>query len=267
MAGKVNSISQGKNVKVKEEKDSQPKDFRKKVFAFKYSTNLMGKLHEAVIIGGQPAFLVYDEQERDMKVVQEIEEATRIIKPPPREGYPYEPYEFEDYREVKRYIEMAAHATIDTLYEEALQMFTSFNDQDEHKLRLLAADVVWTYYQDRFATTHYINLVGDNGSGKTALGVTFSAIAYRPLNLTDPSAANYTRILGTIEPGQCVFVCDEAEAIDKSIDIMNILKTGYDIRGRVSKINLTTYRPEYFYAYCLKVIIAERSPTYGKRKA
>jgi hypothetical protein len=267
MARIVDSTVKVKKVKDnKGERVSPPKDFRKKVFAFKYSGNLTGKLHEAVIIGGQPAFLVYDEKKRDMKAVLEIEEASRIIKPPPREGYPYESYEFEDYREVKQYVEMAANETVDSLYVAALKEFENFNEQEGHKLRFLAAVAVWSYFQDKFSTTPYINLVGDNGSGKSALGATFGAIGYRPLNLTDPSPANYTRVLGTLEPGQCTIIADEAESIDRSPDLMNILKTGYDIRGRVSKINLNTYTPEYFFTYCLKLIIAEKSPDQWKAK-
>jgi hypothetical protein len=267
MARKVNSTAKAKKVKDnKGERVSPPKDFKKKVFAFKYSGNLTGKLHEAVIVGGQSAFLVYDEQERDMKVVLEIEEASRIIKPPPREGYPYEPYEFADYGELKRYVEIASQDTIDGLNRQVREQFENFNEQDPHKLCLLSADVILSYFQDEFATVHYIDIVGDNGSGKSALGATFGAIGYRPLSLTDPSPANYTRVLGTLEPGQCTIIADEAESIDRSPDLMNVLKTGYEIRGRVSKINLNTYQPEYFFTYCLKIIIAEKSPDQWKAK-
>jgi hypothetical protein len=267
MASKIKSTSRAKRVAGKKEKKISPsKDDRKKVYAFKYSSSLTGKLYESVTIAGQPAFLTYDDNKKEMKVVPEIEEATRIIKPVPSEGYPYEAYSFSNYREVKRYVEIATQETVDSLYVAALKEFQNFNEQEGHKLWFLAAVAVWSYFQDKFATTPYINLVGDNGSGKSALGATFGAIGYRPLNLTDPSPANYTRVLGTLESGQCTIIADEAESIDRSPDLMNILKTGYDIRGRVSKINLNTYTPEYFFTYCLKLIIAEKSPDQWKAK-
>ena len=49
--------------------------------------------------------------------------------------------------------------------------------------------------------------------------------------MTDPSAANIFRCLGTIEPGQCTIILDEADKIDKSPEMMAILKTGYQLNG------------------------------------
>ena len=31
-----------------------------------------------------------------------------------------------------------------------------YNNQDDYKLNLAAADITWTYLQDKFATTHYL---------------------------------------------------------------------------------------------------------------
>jgi ABC-type oligopeptide transport system ATPase subunit len=104
----------------------------------------------------------------------------------------------------------------------------------------LAADIVWSYFQDKFSTTHYVGVVGDNGSGKTTIGDTFAAIGYRVVTMTDPTAANIFRVLGKIEYGQCTIVMDEAEKIDKSQDIMSVLKTGSQFNGRVAKINMSS---------------------------
>lgn len=124
---------------------------------------------------------------------------------------------------------------------------------------LLSADIVLSYYLDRFSTTHYIDIVGDNGSGKSTMGETFATLGYRVVNITDPTAPNYFRVLGSLQPVQCSIVADEAESIDKSPELMGILKAGYNITGRVSRINPFTNKSEYFFAYCLKVIIAEKS--------
>ena len=114
-------------------------------------------------------------------------------------------------------------------------------------------------FQDRFSTIHYDYIVGGNGSGKSSLGDTFGAIAYRAVNMTDPTAPNLFRLLGPIEPGQCTMILEEAERIDKSPELMAILKTGYARNGRVPKINPNTLQQEFFFSYCQKVIISEKS--------
>ena len=135
-----------------------------------------------------------------------------------------------------------------------------YNDQDDYKLTSVASDAIWSYFQDRFTTTRYNMLVGGVGCGKTLFADTFGAIGYRPVNLTDPSAPNLFRILGMIEVGQCTIIMEELKKINQYYDIMAILKTGYNRDKRVSKINNLTMTPEFFYTYCFKIIVAERSP-------
>jgi hypothetical protein len=163
-------------------------------------------------------------------------------------------------------VKRAANESIDSLYQKAKSIVLKYNDQDEHKLTLLAADIVWSYFQDKFSTTHYVAIVGGNGSGKTTIGDTFAAVGYRSVTMTDPSAANIFRVLGRIEYGQCTIVMDEAEKIDKSPDTMNVLKSGYQFNARISKINMNEEVQQWFYPYCLKFIIAERSPSQSDAK-
>ena len=84
-------------------------------------------------------------------------------------------------------------------------------------------------------------------------------MGYRAVNMTSPTAPNVFRTVGTIEPGQCTLVLDEADKIDTSIDMMNILKAGYDYSKKVPKTNTNSWKVEWFYAYCLKIVIAEKS--------
>ena len=141
-----------------------------------------------------------------------------------------------------------------------------YNDQEYNKLVVFATDILFSYFQDKFATTHYVSVVGDNDSGKSSLGITFEATGYRPVYMTDPSAANIFRCLGTIEPGQCTIILDEADKIDKSPEMMAILKTGYQLNGKVPKINTNTLQQEFFFTYCLKIIISERSMSLTEAK-
>ena len=157
-------------------------------------------------------------------------------------------------------MERAKNETIDSLYKHAKQITEDYNDQKKEKVVLLAIDIIWSYFQDKFPTTHYDIVLGGNGSGKSSYGITFGATAYRVVKLTSPNAANINRILGCIEVGQCTLVSDETGAIDKSEDLMSLLKDGYDSKGRTSKVNDFTRDPEFFHAYCFKMIISERMP-------
>jgi hypothetical protein len=223
-------------------------------------------LHESVIVRSLPFFIRYDFESCELVSVERIEENSRVLRPPNYEEYPYRPYEFVDTAELSDYVKRARHETIDSLYHKALGIVKLFNDQDDYKQSIIAIDLVWSYFQDKFGTTHYLGVTGDNDSGKSSIGNTFEAVAYRCVNMTSPSAPNIFRVLGTIEPGQCTLVLDEADKIDDDIDIMNILKTGYDYSKRVPKTNTNTWKLEFFWTYCLKVIIGERSPSRFKAK-
>ena len=168
--------------------------------------------------------------------------------------------------EVNSHLKRSFQESVDSLFQKAKSIVKQYNDQDNDIITLLAADTVWSYFQDRFSTTHYVGVVGDNGSGKSTVGDTFEAVGYRVVNMTDPTAANIFRVLGKVEHGQCTLVADEAEKIDESLDIMAVLKTGYNLKGKVARMNMTNETQQFFYTYCLKMIIAERSPSQSKAK-
>jgi hypothetical protein len=222
-------------------------------------------LHESVIIGGLPFFIKYDVESDEILVVENIKENSRVLRPPNYEEYPYRPYEFVDAAELSEYVKRAKNESIDSLYQKALDIVKLFNDQDNYKQNIIAIDIVWSYFQDKFGTTHYLGVTGDNDSGKSSIGNTFEAVGYRCVNMTSPSAPNIFRVLGMIEPGQCTLVLDEADKIDGDIDIMNILKTGYDYSKRVPKTN-NTWKLEFFWTYCFKIIIGEKSLSHFKAK-
>ena len=219
-----------------------------------------------MIVAGLPAFVKYDVDDNKVKAVEQLEESSRIIKPPNIEEYPYEPYEFANIKEVEKYVDRAKGETVDSLYLKVKSISQKYNDQDEHKIVLLAADSIWSYFQDKFSTTHYAAVIGDSGSGKNTYGDTFGAIGYRAINMTDPTAANIFRVLGTIEPGQCTIIADEAEKIDQSSEIMSTLKTGYHIKSKVPRVNMNNNKQEFFWTFCFKMMIAERSPDISKAK-
>jgi hypothetical protein len=264
---KNNSYSKEENSKTSNSNHARKKQkevAKHECAAYKYSGRGKGSLHEAIILARQSAFLKYENGK--IEVVDKIEETSRIIRSPIAEEYPYEPYEFTNMEEVNSCLKRSSQESLDSLFQKATFIVKQYNDQDNDIITLLAADTVWTYFQDRFSTTHYVGVVGDNGSGKSTAGDTFEAVGYRVVNMTDPTAANIFRVLGKVEYGQCTIVADEAEKIDKSFDIMSVLKTGYHIKGKVARMNMTNETQQFFYTYCFKMIIAERSPNQSNAK-
>ena len=233
---------------------------------FKYSSRFRDTLHEAILLNGKPVFLKYEDGQ--VQVVPKIEEEDRVLRPPTIEEYPYEPIEFESYEEIKKYqATVLRGVTKEILFQRIFETVSLYIDQDDEIRILISADILWTYFQDLFPTTHYYDISGTgNGIGKSTIGHVFEGIAYRAVRMTDPSAANLYRILGKIEPGQCIMIMDEADRIHTDRDMMSILKEGYTILGKVSKISKNTEKQEFFFSYCFKIRIAEEPmrPAFAK---
>ncbi|MPZ06930.1 MAG: hypothetical protein GEU26_11045 [Nitrososphaeraceae archaeon] len=233
---------------------------------FKYSSRFRGTLHEAILLNGAPVFIKY--QDGQIQAVPNIEEQDRILRPPSIEEYPYEPIEFSTYEELKKFQQIVLEGVNkEILFQKIFETVSLYIDQDEEIRILISADIFWTYFQDLFPTTHYYDISGTgNGIGKSTIGHVFEGIAYRAVRMTDPSAPSLYRILGKIEPGQCIIIADEADRIHTDKDMMSILKEGYTILGKVSKINKNTEKQEFFFSYCFKMRIAEdpMRPSFAK---
>jgi hypothetical protein len=223
----------------------------------------MGKdlLYEAIIVNGLPYFVKYDHITQTFEFKENIEENSRILRPPNNEEYPYISYQFESNEELASCIQKAKEITLDELYLQSKSIFLKYVDQDEYIINLLAADSIWTYFQDLYPVTHYSEGVGDNDVGKSSIGYTFEYTAYRAIKGVAMSGANYYRQLGNIEPGQCVIIEDEGDSISEDPDKVKILKSGYEYNGKVPKINMNTSNQDqkWWKTYCYKMILAEKS--------
>jgi hypothetical protein len=155
------------NRKSKDEEE----ETKRSIPAYKYSNNRKGLLHESVILTGIPVFIKYENGQ--VKVVDRIEESSRIIRPPRIEEYPYPPYEFANVEELREYVNKAKSSNIESLYLDTHEIVRRYIEQEEDIIVIYTADIVWSYFQDSFPTTHYINLVGDTESGKSSMGEVF----------------------------------------------------------------------------------------------
>lgn len=150
----------GKGKKQKEEKTQIP--------VFKYTARFKEPLHEAILLGNEPFFLKWNPQAEIIECVHQIEEKKRILRPPDEGEYPYEPIEFESLAEIKEYCELAKHETIDSLYQKVKGTVALYVDQDKDIIILISSDIIWTWFQDLFPTTHYYDVNGKaNGIGKS----------------------------------------------------------------------------------------------------
>jgi hypothetical protein len=256
---------QMRGVEIIKNKTQNPKKIH---VVYKYSNNGKGELREAVIIEEKSYFLKYcDNNEKEFLVVEPIiEEQTRILRPPHGEEYPYEPYTFSNATEPNQYLERVKNETIDTLYEKIKATFKSFNEVDEKVLNLFSATILATYFQDRFSTVYYIIIVGDNGTGKSAIADTFAALGYRVVVMTNPTKAIWYRVLGNVEYGQVTIIADESEGLEQSSEIMSIIKDGYQKKHKVPRMDNDNERAEWYYPFCFKIIICEKSPLEHKAK-
>src|SRR5688500_3363963 len=146
-------------------------------------------------------------------------------------------------------------------YKYSKTIFLKYVDQDEYIIVLSAADSIWTYFQDLFPATHYGEGVGTNDVGKSSMGYTFEYTGYRVIKGTAISGANYYRVLGSIEPGQCVIIEDEGDNISEDTEKVKILKAGYEYNSKVPKTNTNTKEQEqkWYFPFGYKMILAEKS--------
>ncbi|HET6726646.1 MAG TPA: hypothetical protein VFH19_01310 [Nitrososphaeraceae archaeon] len=247
-------------------KEKEKSKTKKVIPISKYSFNGKGDLHEAVIMSSKPFFIAFTNGK--IKLVEQVEENTRILRPPEKEEYPYKPYEFESIEELQEIISNALNISKDELYTNSKSVFRKYVDQDEHVINLLTMDSIWTYFQDLFPATHYVECIGTNDVGKSTIGYTFEYTGYRVIKATSISGANYYRMLGSIEAGQCVIIEDEGDNISEDPDKIRILKNGYEYTGKVPKINMNSYDQKqiWYKPYCFKMILAERSLNQWKAK-
>jgi hypothetical protein len=209
------------------------------------------------------AATVNENQEQQIDIVVD----DKNIKPYTEIGT--EPYYFEDIKELQQYIDLAKAQTLGTLFKDVKKWVKKFFDTDtEEYTNLIAADIIFTYFQDRIGKTHYLFPYGEPGTGKGAILECFNQLAYRGVQVTDASAAAIYRLLGNIEKGQVILIIDEANQLENDPFLLDVLKVGYKGNTKVPRVmdaqSSESSKVEYFYAFCFKIIAAEHLPKHWK---
>ena len=128
---------------------------------------------------------------------------------------------------------------------------------------ILAADTLYSYFQEKFGATHYNIFIGENGSGKNSALLFFKMLGYRVFYITAASPANYYTFLGEIQEGQGTIAEDEADDIGYNKDKQKILKTGYARGGNVPKVEFSKNggrNQVSFLTFCHKWLAMEELP-------
>ncbi len=211
----------------------------------KYTSNGTLPLHESIVIVGQPPTFLHLVDDGRPQYTLEIETDSKIVYPSDKiDTQNPLPYIFDSTKELKEYLELARKETFDTLLSQVQIIYSKYVNTDEHYIVILAADTIYSYFQDKFGTTHYNIFVGDNGSGKNSALLAFKYLGYRVFYVTAASAPNYFTFLGEIEEGQGTIAEDEADDIAYDKDKRKILKTGYCSGGTVPKVDLSNGRTQ-----------------------
>ena len=241
-----NGNSKGNNQKNKSKSDKdQAKDkdkskSRKEIAINKYSGNGRLLLHESVVIGLETKFvrLTHD---NEFELLDSVEDGSEIFIPKGTNNTTSPlSYVFTDEEELRYYLNEAKSETLDSLLTRVDTIQRKFLNVEEHYYTLIAADIICSYFQDKFPYTHYLIFVGDNGSGKNSALLFFKYLGYRVFYVVSASAANYFTVMGNREEGQVTTAEDEADNIGdpSNKDKRNLLKAGYCKGASIPKTEL-----------------------------
>lgn len=236
----------------------------------KYTANGLLPLHESVVFtdSGQSAF-VYLDKNGKLEIVSHIERSNRILYPADSMDTQNQlSYAFTSPEELQTYVDLAKRETLDSLYQQVKSELKKYLNMDEHYLVVIAADIIFSYFQDKFPTVHYDIFVGDNGSGKNAALLAISRLGYRVFYVVSASAANYFTFYGDVEECQGTFAEDEAGNLDREYEKQKILKSGYTSGGTVPKIDFVNGKRSQapYNVYGMKWIAMEELPDSRKTR-
>lgn len=232
----------------------------------KFSNKGRSQLREAVIIEGKPYFMKYNQGKGFVQVEPKITEVIPNLRPPLKEEYACSPYEFKTTDEPQRYLQRALEETPDSLLIKIKNIVKNFNAVSEQTANLLSLTIFNSYFQDRFSTVYYNIIIGANGTGKSAFGETFECLGYRAVNVTNTTESFWFRVFGVTEYGQVTIIVEEFDKMDENSAIMAMLKVGYQLNGKVPRMNNDNTKMEFFNPFGFKIIIAEKSPSDNKSR-
>ncbi|MDF0681734.1 MAG: hypothetical protein P0116_12300 [Candidatus Nitrosocosmicus sp.] len=144
-----------------------------------------GKVYESILVDNKPYFVTSDDSGNGYSLEERIEVAgnTFLPKDSLTTVNPL-PYKFESEEELEKYFVKARKETFDSLYAKVQSEFKLYVNVPEHTRVVLSADIIYSYFQDKFGTTHYNIFIGENGSGKNSALLVLKHLGYRVFYVT-----------------------------------------------------------------------------------
>jgi DNA polymerase I len=248
------------HLKLPEPSDEEDKDSGvRKYHVFKYSTGI--PLAEQIKLGEDYVFLQIINGKPVINHIIDLSQTQNIILYP-RGNTPIIDFQYEREDEINRIIEVAKTKSIDELYFWSKSVWEKFVIATAEQITLLAADSIFTFFQDSFVTTHYTMLVARVGSGKGAILITFSYLGYRVILGGNMSGASILDLLGSLEACQVVIAEDELNNLRSDAEKWRLYTIGYDAFGLTTKTldGSTSKRAiSYYPAFSYKIFGAEIS--------
>jgi hypothetical protein len=195
---------------------------------FKYGTGI--PLAEQIKLGNEYVFLQIIDGKPVTNLSIDLKQTQKMILYPVGKT-PILDFEYENEEDINRIIEVAKTKSIDDLYKWSKSIWEQLVVGTPEQISLLTADSIFTFFQDRFATTHYDMAVARVGSRKGAVLITFTFQGYRTILGTTMSGASLLDMYGLLECGQIVIAEDELNELKDDSDKRKIYTTGYDLWG------------------------------------
>ena len=262
--GKAKSKSKKKAQQQQQEKEKELKP----CIVFKYSKDI--PLAEEITIGGKNMFLQIIEGIPAVLESISLERCGKNIVLKPHDqaaGSPIFPYSFANREEIVKFIKLAQAETIDSLFLKHKSIWNKIVYADKKLIGVLAIDSLYSYFQDKFSTTHYDVFIGNPDSGKGAILLGFKYLGYRVVVASDMSGANLLDLLGSMESNQVTIAEDELQNIHDDPDKLRITKVGYDNVGAVPRTlegNTSNRFERWYNPFCFKIYASEESPDQKK---
>jgi hypothetical protein len=240
----------------------------KKIFTInKYSHGI--QLAEAILSNGVPCFIqiINDKPSLSKKILlSDID-----IIPPERTEYLSKDYSFASVEEIEYFINRAKNETLDSLFNRVKTELKKFIDIDDDFINIVAADIIFTYFQDRLGMTHYLLIVGDNNTGKSNILLVFSFLGYRPVYDIAITPANIYNFGSQLEEAQHIIIEDEIDDIDQQIEKKKLYKQSYRSGTKVTRIyenaspvnnkkRKSSSRQQGFFLFGFKMFASEKMP-------
>ena len=244
----------------------------------KYSQGI--PLVESILINNTPYFIQINEDKEGNKapvLYKKIELSDINLVPPERTEYLSKEYSFASFEEVQYFIDLAKQETLDSLFQQVKTILQKYIDIDDDFINILAADIIFTYFQDRLRMTHYLLIVGDNNTGKSNILLVFSFLAYRSILDTAITPANVYNYGSQLEDGQFTLIEDEIDDIDFQDEKKKLYKVSYRGGTKVTRMydsnnsgpannKRKSSRQQGFFLFCFKMFASEKMPDKVKSK-